>query len=148
MYTIFDTQIMCDMALPELAETNQGTPGFRVQLGTMDQRNLRNTEWHFDWTNDDGTSYLRFGYLGDLHMICFPKLADFSVSLNERKICYYPNSNIPEESIRHLLIDQVIPRSLGQLGKLVLHASAGETPKWKRYRFSWRVRMGKIYSRL
>ena len=124
MYSVFDTQIECDMELPELKETEEGKPWLHIQRGSPKQENLQKTKWHYDWQSEDGRSNTRFGYLGGRHMIGFPNLADFCIDLDRRIIRYYPDPGIAHASFRHLLLDQVLPRSFGQLGKLVLHASS------------------------
>lgn len=124
MYLIFDTPIECDIALPELKATEAGKPCFHIQRGIFEQENPNETKWHYDWQNEDGSFNIRFGYLGNRHMLGFPALADFSISLGDRIIRYYLDPDIAPESLRHLLLDQVLPRSFGQLGKLILHASA------------------------
>lgn len=54
----------------------------------------------------------------------FPRLADFQVSAHASEIFCYPFSDLPEETIRHLLIDQVLPRCLAHRGRIMVHASA------------------------
>ena len=49
---------------------------------------------------------------------------DFVVSYSGKMIDYFSKPGIPIESIRHLLLDQAIPRTLGQRGHLILHAAA------------------------
>jgi hypothetical protein len=57
-------------------------------------------------------------------LLRFPRLADFTISQDERSIAVRPEPGTPPETIRHLLLDQVLPRVLAQEGQLVLHASA------------------------
>jgi hypothetical protein len=121
MYAIFDLLIECDMVLPELQKSNEGSPSLHIRQGqALDDQSI---DWYHEW-QDRNTTYLRFGHLDDKHILEFPGLSVFSVSLNDMTIEYHASSHVPSESIRHLLLDQVIPRTLGQLGRLVLHASA------------------------
>ena len=121
MYSIFDIFIECDMVLPELQSSNEGSPSLTIRQGqALDKQSIN---WYHEW-QDRNTTYLRFGHLVDRHILEFPGLTLFSVSLNDMTIEYHACSHVPSESIRHLLLDQVIPRTLGQLGRLVLHASA------------------------
>jgi hypothetical protein len=62
-------------------------------------------------------------------LLRFPAYADFIVSADARNIHGYPRANCPPETMRHLLLNQVIPVVLSHLGKLVLHASACGTPQ-------------------
>ena len=121
MYSIFDILIECDMALPELQESNKGSPSLYIRQGpSPDEPSI---DWYHEW-KDRNTIYMRFGHIDEKHILEFPGLSLFSVSLNDMTIEYHASSHVPPESVRHLLLDQVIPRTLGQLGRLVLHASA------------------------
>lgn len=121
MYSIFDILIECDMVLPELQKSNEGSPSLYIRQGPLpDEQSI---DWYHEW-KDRNTIYLRFGHIDDKYILEFPDLSFFSVSLNDMTIEYHTSSHVPPESIRHLLLDQVIPRTLGQLGRLVLHASA------------------------
>ena len=121
MYAIFDILIDCDMALPELLESYDGSPFLLVRRGkSLDDYPI---DWYHEWQYNN-TTYLRFGHLNSKHILEFPGVSCFSISLSDMTIEYHARPDIPPESIRHLLLDQVIPRTLGQLGRLVLHASA------------------------
>ena len=85
---------------------------------------MQATIWHYDWRSEDRSFNIHFGYLGDCHVLGFPEMADFVISIVDRTIHYYPDQGLAPESLRHFLLDQVLPRSFGQLGKLVLHASS------------------------
>ena len=121
MYLIFDILIECDMALPELQESNDGSAYLHVKQGMP--LNDQSVDWYHEW-QDNNITHLRFGHLDDKHILEFPGLSCFTISLNDMAIEYSASPDVPPESIRHLLLDQVIPRTLGQLGRLVLHASA------------------------
>ena len=58
----------------------------------------------------------------------FPELADFRVDAHGREIVCEALEGIPPATIRHLLLDQVIPRTLSLLGVDALHATAVLTP--------------------
>jgi hypothetical protein len=121
MYSIFDILIESDMVLPELQISSEASPSLTIRQGqALDEESIN---WYHEW-QDRNTTYLRFGHLDNKHILEFPGLSLFSVSLNNMTIEYHASSDVPPESIRHLLLDQVIPRTLGQLGRLVLHASA------------------------
>ncbi len=58
------------------------------------------------------------------YLLKFPQLADFHFSPYNKKIDCYPRSNISQETITHLLFNQVMPLVLTYKGKYFLHASA------------------------
>jgi hypothetical protein len=60
----------------------------------------------------------------DGYLLCFPGAAEFQVDPEATRIRCLPRRDVPIETIRHLLLDQVIPRALSLRGGVVLHASA------------------------
>jgi hypothetical protein len=61
---------------------------------------------------------------GESLLLRFPGLADFSISKDGRRIEAWSAPAIGGETLRHLLLDQVLPRVLAQQGRPVLHAGA------------------------
>ena len=61
---------------------------------------------------------------GEDYLLEFPDLAKFEISGDRAYIRCYPGADVDDASIRHLLLDQVIPRVIGHGGGIVLHASA------------------------
>jgi energy-coupling factor transporter ATP-binding protein EcfA2 len=77
-------------------------------------------QWH-DPNDKSGFIYQRTS--DSYHWFCFPHLADFQISPKADKIFCYSAPNTSEETVRHLLLDQVLPRCLAQQGRVMLHAS-------------------------
>lgn len=80
--------------------------------------------WFNKWFTPDGSLWLAFARLGDGYMLRFPALVDYFVSGDARVITSYSQPGVPLETMRHLLLNQVIPLALSHQGKLILHASA------------------------
>jgi hypothetical protein len=59
-------------------------------------------------------------------LLRFPSYADFLVDHACSRVECRPEPSCSVESVRHLLLDQVLPRVLAQRGRLVLHAGAVE----------------------
>ncbi len=57
------------------------------------------------------------------YLLRFPDLADFRISSDGRRISVSHPESTSIETLRHLLLDQVLPRVLTHTGRLVLHAS-------------------------
>lgn len=57
-------------------------------------------------------------------LLRFPGLADFAINTEVGLIGVAPASGTDEETLQHLVLDQVLPRVLAQRGRLVLHAGA------------------------
>lgn len=63
------------------------------------------------------------------YLLRFPGSADFALSADCRRIECRPFSDVPSVTLRHLLIDHVIPTALAGSGELVLHASGVVLPR-------------------
>ena len=59
-------------------------------------------------------------------LLRFPATADFLISTDATRVVCSPHGEQAAETIRHLLLDQVLPRVLAHRGRLVLHAGAVE----------------------
>jgi hypothetical protein len=110
-----------------LALANERPPEFAFQLFAYAQDDSAACTWLNHWYWPDGTVWLAFARLATGYLLHFPALADFVVSTDARAVRCYPQADIPLETVRHLLLNQVIPLVLSHLGKLVLHASACAT---------------------
>lgn len=80
--------------------------------------------WSHHWLSPGGETLLSYGRQDPYQWLRFRGLADFRISANTKEICCYPLPRVPQETIRHLLLDQVLPRCLAHQGKIMLHASA------------------------
>lgn len=62
----------------------------------------------------------------DDFLVCFPGAVEFMVSSGMERIDIYPEHDTAEPDLRHILLDGLLPRVIGQRGRLVLHASCVE----------------------
>jgi hypothetical protein len=62
------------------------------------------------------------------YLLRFTDMADFSVSSDGRRIVVDRADDLPVETLRHLLIDMVLPLALSRRGRFSLHASAVHLP--------------------
>ena len=85
--------------------------------------------WIHNWQLPDGKTWLRVAKTEAGFVLHFPAFADFFLSPDAKNIQCYPAEDTPLETIRHLLLDQVIPLVLNHQGKLVLHAGAVVLPE-------------------
>ena len=69
---------------------------------------------------------LSYGRQGSYHLLRFAEVADFQISSNAKEITCYPAQETTHDTIRHLLLDQVLPRCISYQGNIVLHSSAVE----------------------
>jgi hypothetical protein len=124
MYQIFDIALDSDIPLPELPEINQADNIIRIRA-CIDASCLPiKADWYHHWESPEGEICISCAKHDHCHILRFPDLADFIIPYSCDSVQYLSGENVPDETIRHLLLDQVIPRMLGQKGRLVLHASA------------------------
>ena len=112
------------MALPELPETGDAGPLINVQRGDRVVKTGIEPQWSHEWHDADGEVCIKYGRSGNDFLLQFPGIIDFLVSYSGDTVQYFSEPDVPDEMIRHLLLDQVIPRIVGHKGRLVLHASA------------------------
>ncbi|MGE5462577.1 MAG: hypothetical protein ACM3PS_04440 [Syntrophothermus sp.] len=129
LYQICGTSFQSNIPLPELIVCQQPEPKFTFQLHAGNKRHSKSYRWLNYWYSFDGRVWLAFARIDSGYLLRFPSYADFVISTDARTISAYRGGNTPDSSIRHLLLNQVIPIVLSQLGKLVLHASACVSPQ-------------------
>jgi len=123
MYQIFNLLVESNIPLPELTEVETGSASITFQLSTQAQE-LVNLDWYHHWRQTNGELVFSAAKFGKDYFLRFHALADFQISSDCNKIRCYPCADVNHESVRHLLINQVIPRVISHNGRIVLHASA------------------------
>ena len=89
------------MALPELQESNKGSSSLYIRQGpSPDEPSI---DWYHEW-KDRNTIYMRFGHIDEKHILEFPGLSLFSVSLNK----FLPINGLTKIILRNLLNFMVI----------------------------------------
>ena len=81
-------------------------------------------DWIHHWYTPAGEITISLAGTGAGYLLRFPFLADFVIDENGCRVGGWPAAETDEETLRHLLLDQVLPRVLAHQGRLVLHASA------------------------
>lgn len=111
-----------EMPLPEPEEAAGAAPDVAFRLEEARVPRLR--AWFHEWRLPDGGLFLGFAREGLDYALSFPGLAEFRILSEGREIRCAPAPGAPEATLRHLLLDQVIPLVLSLRRELVLHASA------------------------
>ncbi|MEH6552205.1 MAG: hypothetical protein V7744_19685 [Pseudomonadales bacterium] len=130
-YTLFDQLIVADMALPELDAAAPAEGGIRVRRAELDPEQ-RPQEWVQVW--NEGFSSLARTSSG--YWLYFEGMADFAINSERTELVYSCIESLPDASLRHLLLDNVLPMVLGDSGNLILHASAVVLPNGQAVMFS------------
>lgn len=121
-YCIFDTTLSCDFPLPELPETSSSGHPISVKLGHLDSFETTGFELAFEWYSLDGRVICLCERRDEEYLFVFPGHARFHISAGV--VTCFKDDESTMQMLRHLLLDQIIPRYLASSGKLVLHASA------------------------
>ena len=122
IYLYCNQTIASTVPLPALSSATDSTPDFSFRL-EVSRPQKKNGFWLHDWLGPSGEKVLSYCKQGDDHLLRFPSLADFTVSLSANQIACYPIPETPLETIQHLFLDQVLPRCLAHQGMVMLHAS-------------------------
>lgn len=122
-YRFAGLTLASDFSFPELPLAPASRSALRVTLGERRTRDPRR-EWLHRWRLPGGRVWMRLARTGGTSVLQFPGLGEFEI--RGRSIVCHPRSGIPLRTIRHLLLDQVLPATLASDRRLVLHASAVE----------------------
>jgi hypothetical protein len=132
VYRVFDCAIRTTLEFPELVITEPGANDFDFEVNRP-QAEPETPAWIHHWFQDDdeGDAEYSIGHLPDGYLFRFGGKADFRIFLPERKIVCIPLTGINLNTIRHLLLDHVLPRVLVREDELSIHASAIQVPSGK-----------------
>lgn len=96
--------------------------GIKVELLPPQEPKLH--DWLHEWREPDGSVTLSMALDKNNFLLRFPELCDFILDPDQRHIYIIPHKVLDENTIEHLLVDQVLPRYLAHEGHLLLHACA------------------------
>ena len=122
-YSFFDFSIASDIPLPELPGIEDASPSYIVRLES-EPLVPPDLSWDRQWRLPSGALQLSVARRGAAHFLRFPGLADFLVDEGGGLIRCGPDPAAPLHMVRHLILDQVLPRIVFHSGRLVVHASA------------------------
>ena len=125
IYRVFNTTIYSAIPLPELELTNAKEPA-EITFLASNQIFPETSEfqWSQHWRLPDGRILLSCAKLDNLFLLRFPEIADFHINFETKVIQCHSHESVDDNTVRHLLLDQVIPRYLGHTGSIILHAGA------------------------
>ena len=124
-YRIFDTTLSSDFPLPELPRACGEDHALSVKLdaGDPDQFAAQGFEKAFEWEDYNGRVNSWCERRDDEYLYIFPRHATYHIT-SERVISCLLHKGSTLQVLRHLLLNQIIPRYLASAGRLVVHASA------------------------
>lgn len=125
----FNYIIESDMALPELRDFDIGGSNALADVScqvSIDPREYsRAREWLHHWRAPDQSVTLSFARNEDTLFLHFPGMARFAIGNNGHLVTCYARPSLSFATIRHLLLDQVLPRLFAHFFScIVFHASS------------------------
>lgn len=131
-YRLYGLTLLSDTPLQELAPLadagSQAEADVRVRLSGRWEGSYSPSHWFMSWTLPTGDLWLSCAKDDQGYLLRFPDLADFFVDSDGREIICDAGAETPQETLRHLLLDQVLPLVLNLKGREALHATATLTP--------------------
>jgi hypothetical protein len=76
------------------------------------------------WILANNSVWATFYRTNSGYRIRFPDLADFTLSLDGKRIAAYPVAGVSPQTLEHLYLNQVLPLALSRQLRLVFHAGA------------------------
>jgi len=122
-YQFADLSVVTTMALPELLPATTTAQSWRLAIDPASYPGPR-ARWFHEWHDGDGQRWMRFGRNRQRYVLRFEQWATFVVDVDRRTITCHADADAPTPTIRHLLLNQVLPLLPGGSRRLVLHASA------------------------
>jgi hypothetical protein len=131
-YRVYGLTLISDAPLHELvpvteAET-EAESDVRICFSSCRNGLPTPSHWFMSWTLPTGELWLSCAKDNRGYLLRFPDLADFFVDSEGHEITCAPRPETPTDTLRHLLLDQVLPLVLNLKGWEALHATAILTP--------------------
>jgi hypothetical protein len=127
-YRFCGETIASAIALPLLQPAEFSESACTIERASKVDRDTVDHHWFHHWRIGRQPPWLSFARCADGYLLRFPELADFLVSADGGQIRACPSRTLPGDTLRHLLLDQVLPLALSRRGRLLLHASAVDVP--------------------
>ena len=125
-YRVCGLVVDSELPLPELPKVDGAPPQCRVRVVSASPATP--PTWLHQWHLPSGEIWLLIGRLNSDYLLRFPSLADFLLSTDGERVGCASADDVPYDTVRHLLLDQVLPLVVSLRGGLALHASAVADP--------------------
>lgn len=124
LYQLFQQCLASDIELPELAVAQPASPDTHFSIADPSVA-VTDIEWDHVWEDDDGEIELKAGTTtkGET-VVCFPCHDDATFLIDHtHSVIKLIQGECPLVTVRHLLLDQVLPRMIGQGADPVVHGA-------------------------
>lgn len=134
IYRFFDIPVRSELPLPELYDDSDLAPSVTVRQIAAGEISFNQFTIRYEWRDAQGRLICRCGRRDDEYSLYLPGQASFFIAAGG-DIKYQASPGVGEGLLRHLLLNQVLPRYLAHTGELLLHASAVTLPGGKTIAF-------------
>jgi hypothetical protein len=110
--------------LPAARDPGRARPDFVFDLLDREPPRIDDSDWFHRWCSPDGRVTISVAKTESEFRLGFPHTADFVISSDAIRASAWAHPGVDDDDLRHLLLDQVLPRMLAHRGRLVLHASS------------------------
>lgn len=126
-YPAFGHTLLSDVPFGELdqREPSGNNPPIRIETGPVVDT-LSSLRYECLWPS--GERYFASYGEGSRYVLHFPNVCGVAVDVGRSVVRVSPLPQVPLEAVTHVLLNQVVPRLIAAMGRVVLHASAVETP--------------------
>ena len=128
-FHVYDLTLQGNIPFPELPRAEPAPARIDFRLDRRPRAPMEPAVWRPHWVLPGGRPWLMVGRVPDGFVLRVPRLLDFVISLDGRRVTGYPRPKTPRDTVRHVWLDQVLPLALSVAGRIVLHASAVRTPR-------------------
>lgn len=122
LHSFANLAIASFLPLPELPETSAHAVEWRITEAAQPLLPRSPLHWSHDWRDAAGRVTLSGARCGDACFLRFPGLAE--ARLDAEGVALWSAPGAGAESVRHVLVDQILPRVLAHHGHLMLHGGA------------------------
>jgi hypothetical protein len=122
-YEFCGLTVASEIRLPELRR-GRGPAQCSIVLSRPDDVDERTVTWFHAWRAQREEAWLSFGRTRAGYLLRVRDLADFAIDREISTVRVRPADRLPAETLRHLLVDQILPLVLAARGRPALHASA------------------------
>lgn len=129
VYKYCDINISSNIDLPELVLSECVVAAIRFRFNPESGSIPPDYHWFYSHSSQGDDTFLKIAKEHGAYIFRHENSLDFIVDDRSSVIECLEYKRLPGETIRHLLLDQILPRLLSHQGRLMLHASAVLTPR-------------------
>jgi hypothetical protein len=124
---VYGLVVSADIRLPELIPSDDGAGD--IAICSRDRIDGAFEPAYMTWTTPPLRPWLSFHKSSGGYLLRFRDTANFQINSDGTRIEWARLNGAPQNTLRHLLLDQVLPMLLNLRGGEALHASAVMTPE-------------------